>query len=138
MTRLASSAAAFDKAVKTFSDNVVGLDLPTFHKKLALDALTGIVLNTPVLTGRARGNWQVSINQPIETMVDKEDRGGNSTISAGSVVINNANPFSVIYITNNLPYILFLEEGSSSKAPGGMVAITLERLTVPFETGGLE
>lgn len=99
-----------------------------FQQVIALEALRRIVLKTPVDTGRARGNWQPSINQPIESVVDTTDLSGNQTISNGSATILGLKDFGTIFISNNLPYILKLENGSSQQAANGMVALTLQEL----------
>ena len=129
MTRLATSFKRFDKAIADAARAVPNELLSVFHRKIALDALTGIVDNNPVLTGQSRGNWQVSNGSPVEGILNTTDKDGARTKANGNAIINQSTPFGVIYITNNLPYIIPLEEGSSGKAPEGMVAITLDRLS---------
>lgn len=90
----------------------------------ALDMLSRIVLRTPVDEGRARGNWQVTINAPAGNTIDRLDKTGDMTIAAGSGAIARAVAGPSIWITNNLPYIVKLEYGYSSKAPSGMVRVT--------------
>lgn len=102
---------------------------PLFFKKVAFEALSRIVVRTPVDTGRARGNWQVTINDPAQGEAGDVDRAGSATISKGSVVINQATTGDVIWITNNVPYIVRLAEGWSKQAPAGaMIEVTLEEL----------
>ncbi len=80
-------------------------------------------------TGRAKGNWQTTIGRPAEGTVDDADKGGSRTIAAGLAALAALPPYSVVYLTNNLPYILVLESGSwSTQAPRGMVALTLAEL----------
>lgn len=98
------------------------------QKSIGLQALSSIVLKTPVDTGRARGNWQVTIGEPASGVVGTEDISGQATIAAGSAVIANIPPFSVLHITNNLPYIGVLEGGRSGQAPMGMVGVTIAEL----------
>ena len=88
-------------------------------RAVALKALTGIVLGTPVDEGRARGNWQLSEGQPIMTDVDLLDKGGSVAINKGVSVIqaNRLKDYMVFWITNNLPYIVPLNNGSSKQAP---------------------
>lgn len=97
-------------------------------RKLGLLALRGVVLNTPVRTGRARGNWQVTLGDPAEGDLERTDRSGGPTIASGASVIGGYRGFGKVSLTNNLPYIIPLEDGSSKRAPAGMVAITFERL----------
>lgn len=94
-------------------------------RKICLDLLTGIVLKTPVDTGRARGNWFTSIGSPTAKVTVSTDPSGSSTISSGLSAISKATG-NVLWITNNLPYIYRLEfEGWSKQAPAGMVRVTI-------------
>ncbi len=101
------------------------------QKKLAFQILEGIVNMTPVDTGRARGNWQVTIGAPSAAVDENRfDKAGGGTISAGAAVISSLTDLGAIYITNNLPYILPLERGHSQRqAPSGMVQVTLDRVS---------
>ena len=126
-TDLESSLKNFNNAISKFSRKLISEDLVTFHKTIALLVLRGVVLKTPVDTGRARGNWQVTINNQAEGEVDPRD-----SISAGQQQLASIKPFDVVWISNNVPYIEFLEEGSSTQAPEGMLALTLEEITRIF------
>lgn len=94
---------------------------------LCLDLLKGCVLGTPVDTGRARGNWQASVNNSIDSATNDTDKIGLTTITAAKNAVSEA-PGEVFYITNNLPYIYRLEfEGWSKQAPSGWVRTAIER-----------
>lgn len=95
---------------------------------LALRALSGLVMRTPVDTGRARGNWQVSIGAPRDGETGVNDRGGNSAIASGSQAIAAQRGFQTIVIQNNVPYIELLNDGHSAQAPKGYVEGTLASL----------
>lgn len=97
-------------------------------RKLALGALSGVVLRTPVDTGRARGNWMVSLGAARGGESDNLDKGGAATISAGTAAIGASQPFQQIVIENNLPYIERLNDGHSGQAPAGYVEDTLASL----------
>ena len=144
--------AEFSSKVRNFAQKVVPEKVVVFQKKIVLEALRRVVLKTPVDTGRARGNWQVTIGKQAEGVIDnskwdkkrkvsKVNEAGlpqnlNTTdrdvINAGLAAITDLPPFSVVYVTNNLEYIEYLEEGSSSQAPEGMVALTIEELKAMF------
>jgi hypothetical protein len=90
-------------------------------KRAAVAADTYAVLATPVDTGRARANWITSIGAPKTETTDEVDKEGGPTISAHQRTINRWNiGAGTIYITNSLPYIIPLDEGSSKKRPEGM------------------
>lgn len=100
-------------------------------RKIALEALSRIVLRTPVDTGRARGNWFVQIGGEGVEVTTEVDPTGAVTIASGGAVIGTyqqAKGFPVISIYNNLPYINRLEHGWSKQAPAGMVAVTVTEL----------
>ncbi|MEA3537590.1 MAG: HK97 gp10 family phage protein [Pseudomonadota bacterium] len=88
---------------------------------IALGALRGVVMSTPVDTGRARGNWQVDVNKVPEGESGVLDRGGGETVSRGASAIASAQPYDMIALANNVPYIGDLNDGSSKQAPAGFV-----------------
>lgn len=96
-------------------------------RKIAIDLDTRVVLDTPVDTGRARGNWYPSLNAPSSDRDDDiEDKSGSRALAE---IVDNATRAvigDVIWLTNNLPYILPLENGSSKQAPDGMVDVNLQ------------
>lgn len=100
---------------------------------IAMDSLRGVVLKSPVDTGRFRGNWIVSVDSPNLTETQQTDVNGSATINKGMAAveafdINN----SRIYIQNNLPYGNRLENGWSKQAPNGMVALTLSEISAKY------
>lgn len=105
-------------------------------RAFALQLVTKIVEDTPVDTGRARANWNASVGKPDRRKFDVgEDRGAYAQYLAQQSVentrqINAANFWNgdVGWIANGLPYILRLEQGSSTQAPAGMVKINIEAL----------
>lgn len=142
-------AILFGKDMDLFAKNITDKMLPDFVKTVALELLRRVVLKTPVgnpskwanpssappgyVGGSARGNWQVqefTIPNDIKTKIDK---GGETTIAAGSNIILRTSGRAFIYIINNLPYIAVLEEGQHSKqAPEGMVAISMQEVAAAF------
>lgn len=91
-------------------------------RKTALEALRRVVKRTPVLKGRARANWQLTIGEPAEGELDQLDPSGATTIAAGTATIQalaQAAPksFPIVWLTNNVPHILTLEEGGYPPNP---------------------
>lgn len=101
-------------------------------QKIGMEALRRVVLKSPVDTGRFRGNWLVAIGSPADGTVARIDKTGGDTIRAGSAVITGLSEATAIYLTNNLPYAVALENGHSQQAPGGMVAVTMAELEAFF------
>jgi len=106
-------------------------DLVKFHKKIHFEVLNRIVLRTPVDQGRARANWQSSVNEIPSDQVLGLDVAGTATVVAGLQAISALPPFAVTYIMNNVPYIIPLEEGHSPQSPpGNMIAGSVAEVEV--------
>lgn len=84
-----------------------------------------IIADTPVDTGRLRGNWMTNIGSPnLETTKKKSNSGRTRAKKA----LSSSKLEDVIYFTNNLPYAGVIEMGKHSKqAPQGMMRINLTR-----------
>jgi len=117
------SSFSFDLTVlETFGKET----LEQAPRKVALEVFSRVVKKTPVKTGRARGNWQVSVGSPVDGVLDVEDKAGGATISAITNGIESWEPIkAAIFLSNNVPYIGALENGRSAQAPDGMVKTTL-------------
>lgn len=102
-------------------------------RKVGLQVLSGVVLRTPVLTGRARGNWLVNLRAATGRTDGPLDKGGGVAIAAGAAVIAQQKGYDAIVLENNLPYIGKLNDGSSKQAPAGYVEDTLSSLGMGIE-----
>ena len=106
--------------------NKVNKNTDTLMKKTILGVDQALVLATPVDTGRARANWRPSIGVMItETLPEPAgpNIGTGAAIKAGQDVAEayNGDGSPVVHITNNLPYIQYLNQGSSQQAPANFV-----------------
>jgi hypothetical protein len=88
-------------------------------RKVALATDTAVVLATPVDTGRARSNWQVGIGEAKSGTVGPQSQA--EVLSEAKTKIDKYKGEGEIHLTNNLPYINPLNEGSSKQAPSGYV-----------------
>jgi hypothetical protein len=134
---MTGNVTAFNAAIKRFAEKTVPEEVVKLQKKICLDALGKLVLRTPVRTGRARGGWQVAIAGKAQVVTallnmaerhEKLDPSGATTIRAGAALIAECPPFACVTISNNVSYILELEDGKSSQAPNGMLALTFSEL----------
>lgn len=75
--------------------------------------------------GRLRGNWQASIGSPITTQIERIDKVGDAVNEAISKIVNVSFGDETIWLTNNLPYAMRVEEGWSTQAPTGMVRVSI-------------
>jgi len=126
-----SNLAQFNKELDAFSKKVPAM-ATVMQKKVVLEALRRLVEKTPVDTGRARGNWQVTIASPAEGQVEVTDSDGAATLVKGLASLIGLPNFQIVWISNNVDYIEKLEHGGSKQAPEGMLAITFEELRNMF------
>ena len=96
--------------------------------KMALvECLRQLTISTPVDTGRARWGWFVTVGSPSTEIPPEAPKGWNGESSGGTAyfappdVASRTNitvsADSTSYITNNVPYIVKLNNGSSKQAP---------------------
>ena len=91
-------------------------------RRAAVAADTALILTTPVDTGRARGNWNVSVGRVDTRVREINFPDQNGALSEGQAQLQAWRlGGGIIFIANSLPYILPLENGSSAKAPNGMM-----------------
>jgi hypothetical protein len=84
--------------------------------------LQTVILATPVDTGRARGGWQVGLGSSPRAQTGRLDRGGGAAIAAGRATLAGRRSEQTVFITNNVNYVVFLNQGSSAQAPANFVA----------------
>jgi|GEM_PF-279419 hypothetical protein len=116
-------------------------------KRVAFDLFGRIVRRTPVDTGRARSSWNISVNTVNRAVVAEVRTHVRDQINprlvqrakrlaASKFALQPLkNDFVVktgdtIWISNNLPYIVRLEQGHSRQAPSGMVALSIQEMNV--------
>ena len=113
-------------------------------KDVATTVLTDLVQVTPADVGTAISNWRITIDSPAVGILGAyvpSPRGRTKngdwvhavdpiitaqanvppTLQHAQAVLSGKSPGQVIFITNNLPYIETLNNGSSEQAPAGYV-----------------
>jgi hypothetical protein len=111
---------------------VVRDDIAKRRTDAALVALRDLMFRTPVDTGRARGGWTVGIGR-----LQHKDRGPNSATQAtveGLAEIASARreAFATVYISNNIPYIRYLNDGTRNMRPLRFMEIVFNDIRVRF------
>lgn len=86
-------------------------------RTISAEILQLILLVSPVDTGRFRGNNIVSIGAPVYTTLDVVDPSSGDTFARGLSVMSGLEPYTQVFIQNNLPYAVRLEDGHSKQAP---------------------
>ncbi len=115
------------RAFEGFSERVV--------KSIILDSTANLIEDTPVDLGWARANWIPSIGPPPSGPVGEADVGDPDVGAARSAQQDGISRIAVGYrlsqgnvsITNNVPYIRRLNEGSSAQAPAAFVQSAIAR-----------
>ena len=84
---------------------------------------------TPVKTGWARANWIPSVGEPQPDAVgeagDAASAGASQQAGIAAVASNAGDEPN--FVTNNVPYIQQLNDGSSRQAPSGFVEAAIDR-----------
>lgn len=127
------SFGEFANRMNFTSDHLVG-QVQRMVRSVALAVHQTVVLGTPVDTGRARGNWFVSVggavfNNQDPTFVDQQASHSTRRRQATQHSLDQGAPVIAtwrlgagdIFVSNGVPYINSLDQGSSSQAPAGMV-----------------
>ncbi|AQS50550.1 hypothetical protein PAEH1_01480 [Paenalcaligenes hominis] len=119
--------AGWSKKPTMFIKAIEG-DLSKKRNSVAVDMLQGVITSAPVQDGVFKANNRVSIDGPDLTQdMNEQDKNGSETLRKGVAVINaNNEPFSEVFIQNNLPYAEALENGHSSQAPHGVYGVTFD------------
>lgn len=110
-------------------------DLSKEKREIILRLFRAVIMDTPVLEGTLRGNWQCSVTHPKYAVI--ENRSVNDAIREIETVLNGTKLEQTVFLRNNLPYAAVVEyglypnppksgtgktvNGFSRKAPAGMV-----------------
>lgn len=108
----------------------VGVSTDAVIRDVATAMLKKVVKATPVDTGQARANWQVSIASEVPEvpfLKGTVDPSGDATVSAGMATLAGRRvPGQAIFISNAAPYIEALDKGWSQQAPFGMTSLAMQ------------
>lgn len=158
----------FEGALATANDRLAGAHL-AYQKKLAFEFARRAVNRTPVDEGTTRARWQFSAGAPASGNPSGVDRAAGTApagddaagptlgrIATGIDAVRT--PYGVMFLTNNSPNILVLEDGGfptppkpsrdprpgrrgellttdtghSRQAPRGMLAVSIEEINAAF------
>lgn len=117
-------------SLENFIDQIV--------RKLALDIVANLVAapgegGTPVDTGWARANWVPEIGKARTNVAGTYAQAAAAGASLAEQQAGVAKVLSwklgqgPIHVTNNVPYIVRLNEGSSKQAPRGFVQAAIAK-----------
>ena len=83
------------------------------YKATAFEMFSQVIQKTPVKTGRARANWNISTDNP--------DNSTTESTQATPQVPEIGDDFPTVFISNGLDYVVDLEDGKSAQAPAGII-----------------
>ncbi|MDV2468897.1 hypothetical protein QR674_07860 [Acinetobacter chinensis] len=108
-------------------------------RKIASEMLQGVIMASPVMDGTFRSNHRVTVdtttNKTVESTGNRSPIGtmDQTAFSDGVREILKARVGSCVYIQNNLPYALNLENGKSDQAPQGIYALTFHHVCEKYK-----
>ena len=122
-----------DAAINDFNDAIANA-LEVNVMDLSLDIYRRVTLRTPIKTGRARAAWNIAVdkeNNSVPTYKKGKKRYQKKAVTS----LQGVTPFSKVYITNSLPYIFVLEDGSSKQTGKHMLAMSFNEVTARVNSG---
>ena len=107
--------------------------------EIITEEFAALIEGTPVDSGRARAGWMMT-DKPTENeppQVKHRAKGGGVEAEFASLIERHLREATdlgltqpdVVYICNNVKYILALEAGWSIQAPQGFIALFMQRIT---------
>ena len=128
-----TNQAEFSRKLKQFAERA-GIAPGLVAQRVALEAFEGVVERTPVRTGWARASWNLA-EGTIDPSVPPKPAEGAKLPPPVPVEPSTGKDFPVFYVTNNLDYIEFLEQGKSIQMDKGyMIQRTLAALAADIDT----
>ena len=108
---------SFAKDIDIFS-GIVQKSITGTIQKFIIEVGKDVIELSPVLSGRFKGNWQLTIGTPSTQSLNTFDPSGSATISKLISGAQTLTPGQVAYIVNNLTYGYNIEvEGWPSGKP---------------------
>lgn len=114
-----------EKEVKRMSD-AYNVQIKKAMKVGIIEALRQVTISTPVDTGRARWSWFLSVKVPSPELPPEGKYRVPQTTERIKALEQNFTISDTLYLTNNVPYVPYLNEGSSKQAPARFVEKSAE------------
>lgn len=140
------SNASFSRDIQRWAA-LTQTNITEASRAVAIELFTSVILDTPVDTGRLRGNWQTNLGSMPDGVLDRLDPSGGAATGQVLTVVSQLVEGSV-FLANNLPYAAVVEFGQfpdppkkgagltsggfSNKAPEGMLRRNVARFQTIF------
>lgn len=129
---MASNIRAFEAGLRRYHRETLPQRLKDQVDGLALGVGASLMEDTPVVSGRMKGNWQLGIGQPPTGDVERTDTTAAGTV--GQTLAEEArklqprrDPFSIIWWHNGLEYAVHVNDGTERQRAQRIVERTAER-----------
>jgi len=103
----------------------VDMSVRRWTMEVSTDMYRSLVNKSPVDTGRFRASWNMTSGTPVFLDIDTGGVSGAPLPAPRVPKVLGVGKYPTIHITNGRRYGAALENGHSSQAPLGMVAVTL-------------
>jgi hypothetical protein len=139
---------SFSAQIAKFGTKTSG-EIQKVRQAVTIKLFNSVIMDTPVDTGRARANWQVSVGEPAQGDISGTEPNKVGLDAAQLSTVNGSTGDQPVFLTNNLPYASMLEfggytggndipvgedgatksnsKGYSKQAPAGMVRRNVAR-----------
>lgn len=108
-------------------------------RKVSAEMLQAVIMGSPVMDGEFRSNHRLTVNSITnETVPSNGNKAPKGTLdqqvfSDGANKVLKAKLGDKVYIQNNLPYALRLENGHSKQAEFGVYSIAFLSVTSKYK-----
>jgi len=100
--------------------------------KASIQVVNGVSEKMPVDTGRARGGTQTKMGSPHTNDPNRPDKTGQLSLIEAQSALETLKLGDDVFVSNNVEYVSFLEDGSSQQAPKGMFQLTVDEVAGQF------
>ena len=108
-------------------------DAEDLTKKIAIDTLQQVITRSPVDTGAYRNSHRVSLNSADNSQVPiGTSKSGSEALADGAAKIATLKLGGMLYVQNNLPYGMKLENGHSKQAPLGVYKLAFLSIVAKY------
>jgi len=126
---MSSNIREFNQIISKIAKTLPEEAIVPFQQKIVFDVFSGAVEDTRVRTGRARGGWQVGLDE-IPTGPGTKSKTGDGTKKRAQARLSKLKAWQIVYIANNVEYIIFLEEGTDKRPGDHMLELSLIRVAI--------
>lgn len=110
--------------------DLMDIPLKATVKKLSFEILNGLIKSSPRDTGYFQSSWNYAVDEidlenapPPPKVVDSisSEEAAQQVLSKAKTRQYAVGPYSLVMMTNSLPYAKDLEDGKSQQSPAGVV-----------------